>query len=110
MFVLASHSENFGIAVGEAAAYGLPVVISNKVNFWRDLQKADAAMVIDCEVSELTCAIEKLSEDPDLRESMGRRGRELMRQRYSWRAVGDSLEKLYRQISSKLDIDVTRTK
>jgi glycosyltransferase involved in cell wall biosynthesis len=55
-------------------------------------------MVIDCEVSELTRAIEKLSEDPDLRESMGRRGRELMRQRYSWRAVGDSLEKLYRSI------------
>jgi glycosyltransferase involved in cell wall biosynthesis len=99
IFVLASRSENFGIAVGEAAACGLPVVISNKVNIWRDLQAAGAAIVINCEISELTCAIVKLTEDSELRKSMGQKGRELVRERYSWRAAGDGLEKIYRQTS-----------
>ena len=99
MFVLASRSENFGIAVAEAAACGLPVVISNKVNIWRDLQDAGAAIVTNCEVSELVRAIIKLSGDSELRESMGRRGCELMRKSYTWEAVVDRMERVYRQIS-----------
>ncbi|KQS27174.1 hypothetical protein ASG33_21155 [Dyadobacter sp. Leaf189] len=40
-FVLPSHQENFGIAIVEALACGKPVLISNKVNIWREV--ADAA-------------------------------------------------------------------
>jgi glycosyltransferase involved in cell wall biosynthesis len=36
-FVLPSHQENFGIAVAEALACGLPVLISDKVNIWREV-------------------------------------------------------------------------
>lgn len=38
VFVLPSHQENFGIAVAEALACGTPVLISNKVNIWREIQ------------------------------------------------------------------------
>jgi glycosyltransferase involved in cell wall biosynthesis len=41
-FVLPSHQENFGIAVAEALACGLPVLISDKVNIWREVE-ADGA-------------------------------------------------------------------
>jgi len=36
-FILPSHQENFGIAVAEAMACGTPVLISNKVNIWREI-------------------------------------------------------------------------
>jgi glycosyltransferase involved in cell wall biosynthesis len=44
-FVLASHQENFGIAVVEALACGRPVLISNQVNIWREIQQSGAALV-----------------------------------------------------------------
>ena len=46
-FVLPSHQENFGIAVAEALACGLPVLISNKVNIWREIGEDGAGLVAD---------------------------------------------------------------
>jgi glycosyltransferase involved in cell wall biosynthesis len=46
-FVLPSHQENFGIAVAEALACGLPVLISNKVNIWREIVQAGAGLVAE---------------------------------------------------------------
>ena len=44
-FVLPSHQENFGIAVAEALACGLPVLISDKVNIWREIKEDGAGLV-----------------------------------------------------------------
>lgn len=44
-FVLPSHQENFGIAVAEALGCGLPVLISNKINIWREISSDDAGLV-----------------------------------------------------------------
>lgn len=51
LFVLPSHQENFGIAVAEALGCGLPVLISNKVNIWREIQADGAGLVGDDTVS-----------------------------------------------------------
>jgi len=47
IFVLPSHQENFGIAVAEALAAGVPTLISNKVNIWREIECDGAGLVSD---------------------------------------------------------------
>ncbi|VXB65590.1 glycosyltransferase [Maribacter litoralis] len=44
-FILPSHQENFGIAVVEALACKCPVIISNKVNIWREIEKGNGGLV-----------------------------------------------------------------
>src|SRR2546423_15365930 len=44
-FVLPSHQENFGIAVVEALACGTPVLISNKINIWREIEADQAGLI-----------------------------------------------------------------
>lgn len=45
--VLPSHQENFGVVVAEALACNVPVLISNKVNIWREILAAEAGFVAD---------------------------------------------------------------
>jgi glycosyltransferase involved in cell wall biosynthesis len=45
VFVLPSHQENFGIVVAEALACSLPVILSDKVNIWREVVSYWAGLV-----------------------------------------------------------------
>ncbi len=45
VFVLPSHQENFGISVAEALACRLPVLISDKVNIWREIDAEQCGIV-----------------------------------------------------------------
>jgi glycosyltransferase involved in cell wall biosynthesis len=51
-FVLPSHQENFGIAVSEALACGTPVLISNRVNIWREIYADGAGLIANDSVHE----------------------------------------------------------
>ena len=52
-FVLSSHQENFGIAVAEALGCGIPVLISQKINIWREID-ADGAGIVNPDTVEGT--------------------------------------------------------
>jgi glycosyltransferase involved in cell wall biosynthesis len=45
-FILPSHQENYGIAVVEALSCGRPVLISNQVNIWREIEEDAAGFVV----------------------------------------------------------------
>ncbi|MGY3614267.1 glycosyltransferase [Bradyrhizobium sp. USDA 10063] len=53
-FVLPSHQENFGIVVAEALACGTPVLITNKVNIWREVRDSGGGLVEDDSVPGIT--------------------------------------------------------
>jgi glycosyltransferase involved in cell wall biosynthesis len=44
-FILPSHQENFGIAVAEALACGVPVLTTDKVNIWREIKEDQAGLI-----------------------------------------------------------------
>jgi glycosyltransferase involved in cell wall biosynthesis len=101
LFVLPSYAENFGLAAVEAMAAGLPLVISNKVNIWREIEQAGAGLVVDCEAHALANAMRQLLENPEAVKKMGDQGRRLVRHRFSCEVVAREMVKLYRDIISR---------
>jgi glycosyltransferase involved in cell wall biosynthesis len=70
-FILPSHQENFGIAVAEALACGVPVLISNQVNIWREILQAGAGFVDTDDVAGTRRLIERwLDASPDAWQRM----------------------------------------
>lgn len=59
VFCLPSHQENFGIVVAESLACGKPVLISNKVNIWREIERDGAGLISDDSVDEFEKLIKK---------------------------------------------------
>ena len=101
-FVLPSHQENFGISVAEALGCGLPVLISDKVNIWREVVEAGAGMA-DTDTTEGTRRLLQrwLTMDPDQRRAMGAAARRLFEQRYSVDAMASSLIEVANRLSSR---------
>ncbi|MFT3997299.1 MAG: glycosyltransferase [Asticcacaulis sp.] len=58
-FVLPSHQENFGIAVAEALACARPVLISNQVNIWREIEADGAGLVAPDTVEGVSSLLER---------------------------------------------------
>jgi glycosyltransferase involved in cell wall biosynthesis len=56
VLILPSHQENFGIVVAESLASSVPVLISNKVNIWREVE-ADGAGIVSDDTLEGACAL-----------------------------------------------------
>jgi glycosyltransferase involved in cell wall biosynthesis len=95
-FVLPSHQENFGVAVVEALACGLPVLISNKVNIWPDIANDDAGMVNPDTAEGTYRAMKDLLEmTREDRRRMVSRGLSCFRARYEMKRTAQALEELF---------------
>lgn len=98
IFVLPSYSENFGISVIEAMICGLPVIVSNKVNIYRELMDNNAGEVVNCDSIEITQSILKLINDEEYSKKLSENGKKLVEEQFQWSKVGQSLNSNYREI------------
>lgn len=57
VFCLPSHQENFGIVVAESLSVSTPVIISNKVNIWREISYEDAGIICEDNIESLENAL-----------------------------------------------------
>ena len=91
-FILPSHQENFGMSVVEALAWGLPVLISNRVNIWREIDM-DRAGYVEPDNLEGTVRLIKrwIATSPAERETMRVNARNCFARRFEIGKAVDSL-------------------
>ncbi len=98
LFVLPSYSENFGMAIAEALATGVPV-ITTKGTPWREIEEQRCGWWVDANVEAITEALRTaIRTDVSELRAMGARGRALVSERYSWESVAEKFETLYRSL------------
>jgi glycosyltransferase involved in cell wall biosynthesis len=101
LFLLTSHSENFGIAVLEAMAAGLPVVVTPGVALSAVVQEHQVGFVTPLDPAAIAATIETCLSNPKMLQERGNRARLLVEQHYSWRENALSLLKLYQAIANQ---------
>jgi len=98
VFVLPSYYENFGIAVAEAMAAQIPVVISDQVHIWPEIQSSRAGWVVPTETVALTNALKTALSDRKERQQRGENARQCAIENYSWQAIAQQITHSYQAI------------
>ena len=90
--VLPSHQENFGIVVAEAMACGVPVLISNKVNIWREVAANSTGLVANDDLSGTIELLQKwLAMPADEKQTMQQKARQFFYERFEIHKTVESL-------------------
>ncbi len=100
VFALASHSENFGVAVLEAMSCACPVVVTPDVGLADAIAGAGAGLVAAGDAPVFGAALARLVRDPELRARCGDAGRALAQSRFSWPAIARQTEELYEAVAA----------
>ncbi|MFT4111804.1 glycosyltransferase [Silvibacterium sp.] len=95
-FILPSHQENFGIAVAEALACGTPVLISDQVNIFSEIE-ADGAAIIGRDTLDGTRSIiERWESMPAIqKETMRKEAHRCYEQRFDSRRLPSAIVSLF---------------
>jgi glycosyltransferase involved in cell wall biosynthesis len=95
VLVAPSFRENFGNAIAEALAHGLPV-IAGKGTPWSGLETHDAGLWVKNDAASLTAAITRAAAMP--RAVMGARGRAWVTRDFGWERVADEMIAVYERL------------
>ncbi len=109
VFVLPSYTENFGLTVVEAMACGCPVIISDQVNIWREVQTAGAGIVTGLDSKEISEAIVRLLENRTEAKQMGALGRLVAEKNYAWAGIIDRMTDVYSNLARSGRVEALRT-
>jgi glycosyltransferase involved in cell wall biosynthesis len=98
-FVLPSYSEGFSMAILEALACRLPVLVTTACHF-PELAEAGGGIVVEATAEGVNAGLRDLLGRSDAdRESLGRLGRGLVEKRYTWDRQADRLASVYRWVA-----------
>lgn len=100
VFVLPSYQEGFSMAIVEAMAYALPLVITDTCHM-DVVREIGAGEVTPVTVEGVEAGLRKVIEaSEDDRRAMGERGREWVLANCTWDCIGEKLESMYRELRS----------
>ena len=95
VFVLPSHSENFGLTVAEALSHGVPVVATRR-SPWSRIEQKECGWWVEPELDSLATTLDAaLGESYESLQSRGRAGRAWMARDFSWQHVGAMMGATY---------------
>jgi glycosyltransferase involved in cell wall biosynthesis len=102
VFALLSRHEPWGVAVNEAAASGLPLLLSDRVGAASDLLAPgrNGFLVPAADVQEAAAGLKLLAGDHALRHELGARSRELVRD-WSYETSVDNFVAAVREATSR---------
>ncbi|MFN3310278.1 MAG: glycosyltransferase [Thermomonas sp.] len=98
LFVLPTHSENFGMVVAEALAHGCPAIVSKGAP-WSGLEREGCGWWIEHDVPTLQAALSHAMRLPESeRWAMGVRGHAWMERDFGWASIAARMSAGYRWI------------
>ena len=97
VFVSTSEAENFGFAIFEAMACGVPVVVSDTLHYAEEIRRRQAGFVVPRTAQSFAEAVVSLLDDEGLRHRMGANGRSLAKT-VSLEETGAKLEKTIQSV------------
>ncbi|WP_017314709.1 glycosyltransferase [Mastigocladopsis repens] len=100
LFVLTSHSENFGVAVLEALAAGIPVLVTPGVALASVVQQYQLGYVSKLDVSAIADTLEHCLSHPQEAKDIGTSARQFILEHYTWEKTVVKMLQLYQNIIS----------
>ena len=92
---LPSYSENFGNVVLEAMAAGCPVIVTPEVGMASVVRDAGCGVVAPGNAENFGLEMNRLLNDHGRRQNMGKAGRRVAKEKYSWNVIGQQMLKVY---------------
>lgn len=102
VFISASHSESFGLAIAEAMATGTPVVATETEGAKEIIRDGETGLLVAVrDIGALADAIGALLSDEERRQRIGESGREEVKLRFSLERMVDATEQIYQESLAK---------